>query len=213
MDLTDALDQLGAVERSLVDVERDGRPARAVVLERAFDATAEEVWAAVTDPERLPRWFAPVTGELRLGGRFQVEGNAGGSVERCDAPTSLAVTWEYGEGRSWVEVDLTENAGSTTLRLRHIAHPDPHWDTYGAGAVGIGWDLSFWGLALHLDSGATVDHDAVEAWSAGDDGRAFMSRCGDAWYDAEVAGGTDPVDARERADRTVAFFTGQAELA
>jgi uncharacterized protein YndB with AHSA1/START domain len=212
MDLTDALDQLGAVERSLVDVERDGRPARAVVLERAFGATAEEVWAALTDPERLPRWFAPVTGELRPGGRFQVEGNAGGTVERCDAPTSLAITWEYGEGLSWVEVDLAEAGGSTTLRLRHLAHPDPHWDTYGAGAVGIGWDLSLWGLALHLASGAAVDHEAVEAWSAGEDGRAFMSRCGDCWYDAEVAGGADPAEARARADRTVAFFTGQAEL-
>jgi uncharacterized protein YndB with AHSA1/START domain len=211
MNLTDALDQLGAVQRSIISLDRDGRPARAVVLERSYDAPATDVWDALTDPERLPRWFAPVTGELRLGGRFQVEGNAAGTVERCDAPTSFAITWEYGDGLSWVEVDLSEAEGATTLQLRHIAHPDPHWEEYGAGAVGIGWDLSLWGLTLHLTSGTAVDHEAVEAWSAGEDGRTFMSRCGDAWFDAEVAAGTDPVVARARADRTVAFFTGQGE--
>ena len=59
---------------------------------------------------RIPLWFLPVTGDLRLGGRFQVEGNAGGVVERCDPPRSFAATWECGESTSWLEVRLAATA-------------------------------------------------------------------------------------------------------
>ena len=31
-----------------------------------------DLWEALTSAERIPRWFAPVSGDLRLGGRFQV---------------------------------------------------------------------------------------------------------------------------------------------
>ncbi len=54
-----------------------------------------ELWDAVTNAERIPRWFAAITGELKLGGRYQLEGNAGGDITRCDAPTAVDITWEY----------------------------------------------------------------------------------------------------------------------
>ena len=213
MDLTDALDQIGAVRRGLSSLDHHGRPARALTAEQKYDASAEEVWSALTDPERLPRWFLPVEGDLREGGRYQLVGNAGGTIERCDAPRALAVTWEYGEGISWVEVDLAEADGATTLVLRHIAHVDERWERYGPGAVGIGWDLSMLGLALHLATGESNDADAFMTWAAGEDGQAFMRGSNDRWYDADVAAGADPGDARLRADRTLAFYTGQEEPA
>jgi hypothetical protein len=46
------------------------------VLRRTYDAPIEDVWDACSDPDRLKRWFSPVSGDLRLGGRFQIEGNA-----------------------------------------------------------------------------------------------------------------------------------------
>ena len=49
------------------------------------------------------------------------------------------------------------------------------------------------------------------AWVAGPDGQAFMSSSNDRWYDADVADGAEPDDARLRADRTLAFYTGQEE--
>jgi uncharacterized protein YndB with AHSA1/START domain len=213
MDLTQALDQIGAVRRGLSSLDHHGRPARALTAEQTYDATAADVWDALTDPERLPRWFLPVEGDLRVGGRYQLVGNAGGSIERCDPPRSLAVTWEYGDLVSWVEVDLAETRGSTTLVLRHIAHPDERWERYGPGAVGIGWDLSMLGLALHLATGESNDADAFMAWSTGEEGLAFMRGSNDRWYDADVADGGDPADARLRADRTLAFYTGQEEPA
>ena len=45
------------------------------------------MWDACTDPERIGRWFLPVSGDLRLGGRYQLEGNAGGEILRCEPPT------------------------------------------------------------------------------------------------------------------------------
>jgi len=68
---------LAAVERSLSAEERDGRPARAVILAHTLAAPVEDVWAAATDPNRLSRWFLPISGDLRPGGRYQLEGNAG----------------------------------------------------------------------------------------------------------------------------------------
>ena len=50
----------------------------------------------------------PVSGDLRLGGRFQLQGNAGGGITRCAPPRHLAVTWEFGGQVSWVDVRLFE---------------------------------------------------------------------------------------------------------
>src|SRR4029450_3240708 len=43
-----------------------------VVLRRTYDATAEDVWDAVTDPDRVKRWFLPLSGDLHVGGKFQL---------------------------------------------------------------------------------------------------------------------------------------------
>ena len=216
MDLTDALDQIGAVQRGLSSLEHRGKPARALTAERTYGATATDVWDALTNPERLPRWFLPVEGDLREGGRYQLIGNAGGTIERCDPPRALAVSWEYGDGISWVEVDLSESDGATTLVLRHLMQLDAldeHTERYGPGAVGIGWDLSLLGLQRHVEAGETADPAAFEAWGQSDVGRDFMTRSSAAWRDADIADGADPADAATRADRTRAFYLGEDEPA
>ena len=198
-------------ERALMSMDHHGKPARALVAERHYAAPVDEVWDVLTDPGRLPRWFLPVEGDLRVGGRYQLVGNAGGVVERCDPPRSFAVTWEYGEQVSWLEVDLREADGGTTLVLRHIAHPDDHWDTYGPGAVGIGWDLALHGLSLHLGSGEPVDPAAHEAWSTSEEGKDFIRASSEGWVAADVADGADPGDAQARGDRTTAFYLGEEQ--
>ena len=74
------------------------------------------MWDACTNPERLPRWFAKVTGELRVGGRYQVEGNAGGTIERCDPPgggvVGFAATWEFGGEVSELASEPSDTAAS-----------------------------------------------------------------------------------------------------
>jgi uncharacterized protein YndB with AHSA1/START domain len=81
---------------------------RTVVVRRAFPAPIEDVWDACTTAERISRWFMPVTGDLRLGGKYQLEGNAGGEMLNCEPPRLLRVTWVMGEGpASEVEMRLS----------------------------------------------------------------------------------------------------------
>jgi uncharacterized protein YndB with AHSA1/START domain len=208
--MIDVQEQVSAVRRQVGTRVLEAGEARVVTISRTYGSALEDVWDACTNPERIPRWFLPVSGELRLGGRYQLEGNAGGTIESCDPPTSFAATWEYGGEVSWIELRLTaETNDRTLLQLDHVAHvDDERWAQFGPGAVGIGWDLGLLGLALHLESGEPVDPGEFEAWSTSDDGRDFMERCSEAWREASVAAGTDAGAAQAAADRTTAFYTG-----
>jgi uncharacterized protein YndB with AHSA1/START domain len=168
------------------------------------------VGLACTNAERIPRWFLPISGELRVGGRYQLEGNAGGTIERCDPPRSFAATWEMGGQVTWIELRLSPGAnGGTRFELEHIAHVgDELWAQFGPGAVGVGWDLMLSGLGRHLASGASVDRAEAAAWSASEEGRRFMTLSSQAWCDASIAAGTDTADARAAAARTIAAYTG-----
>ena len=147
----DVESHLGAVRRSVSSLKRDGQPARAVILSRAYAATVEDLWDAVTNGERIPRWFLPVGGELKPGGRYQLEGNAGGVITACERPSHFALTWEYGEDVSWVEVRLADDGvGRARLTLTHTVRLSEHWGQYGPGATGVGWELGLLGLAVHI---------------------------------------------------------------
>lgn len=201
--MTDLLDELKAVHRA-TGTKGD---ARTIVLTRRYDAPAEDVWDAVTDPERLRRWFMPVTGDLRVGGRYQTEGNAGGTIVACEPPRRLAVTWEMGEVKegdlSQVEVRLSEVDGATEFVLEHVATVEPEfWDTYGPGAVGVGWDLSLLGLWGYL-RGAPFDHAEFET---SPEAREYLTASSEDWRVASVAGGIPEEDAKRMADNTTAFY-------
>ncbi|MDO8210294.1 SRPBCC family protein [Conexibacter sp. CPCC 206217] len=203
--------EISAERRQLGTRVLEAGEARVATISRSYDTTLADLWDACTNAERIPRWFLPVSGELRLGGRYQLEGNAGGTIERCEPPESFAATWEYGSEISWIEVRLTaESPERTRLELEHVAHvDDERWDQFGPGAVGVGWDLGLIGLSLHLASaGEQVDPAAVAAWSSSPEGRRFMTLSSEAWRDASIAAGADPAAAHAAAERTTAFYTG-----
>ena len=200
---------LATVERTVSSFERDGRPARSVTLGRSFPVDLEDLWDAVTNSERIPRWFLPITGELELGGRYQLEENAGGVITACEPSARYAVTWEFAEDTSWVEVRCTENAeGDARLELTHTMLHSPHWDQYGPGATGIGWELGLLGLVLHL---TRPDEPKLneEALAASREGKALIEGSAEAWREAGIAAGEDPDAARAAASRTAAFYTGE----
>nr|BFF10262.1 hypothetical protein GCM10025699_15650 [Microbacterium flavescens] len=121
--------QIEAVDRTLRTTELDGEQARVQSLAQTYPSPLDDVWDAVTTGERIARWFAPVEGDLRLGGRYQVVGNAGGEVLACTPPhddsASYRVTWEYGGAVSWLEISLTRvDAQSTRLELTHTAQTE-----------------------------------------------------------------------------------------
>src|SRR5260370_16198190 len=57
------------------------------------------------------RALLPIIGDLRLGGHYQFEGNAGGTIRRCEPPRLLAVTWEMGGSPRWLTISLAGESG------------------------------------------------------------------------------------------------------
>ena len=181
--MIDGNEQVAAVTRA---VSAPGSETRTVTLTQTYASDIDDVWDACTNAERIPRWFLPVTGDLRLGGRYQLEGNAGGTIEECEPPNRFRATWEFGEGISWIDVRLTaEDPTPLVSSSRDTAPVDEHWDQFGPGAVGIGWDLGLIGMSLHLASGAPVDAAEVDEWTRSPEGLQFMTSSSDSWRDAD----------------------------
>ena len=206
----DVASQLAHVGRGVSTEERDGAPARTVTLSRSYETPAAELWDAVTRRERIERWFLPASGELRSGGSYRLEGSASGVITECDAGSRFALTWEFAENVSWVEVLVSgEERGRSRLTLSHAEHLSEHRGEYGPGAAGVGWELALLGLSLHLEQpdAPRLDEGAFGLSAAG---RAFIAGSSEAWAEASIAAGTAPGAAREAAARTTAFYTGES---
>jgi uncharacterized protein YndB with AHSA1/START domain len=208
--MIDIVREIGAVQREVGEGRIASGDGRAVRLRREFPSAIEDVWDAVTNPERISRWFLPITGELRLGGSYQLEGNAGGRVIACEPPHRFRVTWVYGVPSSDADISEVEvrlsAAGEdrTILELEHVAIvPDDRWAEFGPGAVGVGWDGGLLGLQLHL-RGESVD-DPI-AWQLSDEGRDFNTRSSEAWGVANIASGADPEAAARAVRNTTGFY-------
>jgi len=151
----------------------------AVLLRRGYDTPIGEVWDAVTQPDRIKRWFMPISGELRVGGSFQLEGNAGGEILACEPPRLLRAS--FGGPTSIVELRLTPHGDrQTLLELEHTVPIEMAQSGAGALYVGPGWDGALLGLGLFLGGEAIGDpvaaanspqaqefsRQSVSAWAA-----------------------------------------------
>jgi uncharacterized protein YndB with AHSA1/START domain len=209
--MIDIVREIEAVKREVGTGRTAAGEGHAIRLERTYGADIEDVWDALTNPERIGRWFLPISGDYRIGGHYQFEGNAGGEIVACDRPDRLRVTWVYGVPASpadvsEIEIRLTAaGEAATTLVLEHVAIvPDEMWDQFGPGAVGVGWDGGVLDLALHLRGGSVDD---PIAWQLSDEGRAFFTRSSEAWGVANEAAGADPAAAATMVANTTAFYT------
>ena len=179
----DLAEQLAALRRDVV--RDDDRGTVSVTLSRTYDADAEDVWDALTSPVRLPRWFYPVSGDLRVGGSFQLEGNAGGDIRRCDKPTWLQVT--FGNPDSVVDVRLTDTGATTTLELTHTVPVAMAGSGAGALYVGPGWDGAALGLDQYLRGQSIADPvEAANSPEVIEFNRGSISR----WSEAIESSGT-----------------------
>ena len=176
---------------------------------RTYPDPVEDVWDACTNAERIPRWFLPVSGELRLGGRYQLEGNAGGIVERCDPPRLVRRHVGVRRRVSWIEVRLDRRGRRpTAVQLEHIAHvDDARWAEFGPGAVGVGWDSMLLGLTMHLEGDASITPDKAMEWLVSPEGVRFVTESSEAWCAAAIAAGEEPAAAAAAAKRTTAAYT------
>jgi uncharacterized protein YndB with AHSA1/START domain len=122
-------------------LERDGDRLTLFVT-RTFPAPIEDVWAAVTDPERMARWLGtwhgdPTTGQVKF--RMGFEGEGAGeedmAIRECDPPRVLKVTSNVGPYVWYLDVELSEADGLTTL-----AFSQPDVDHEDSLSVGPGWE-------------------------------------------------------------------------
>jgi uncharacterized protein YndB with AHSA1/START domain len=154
--MIDIAHQLKAIHREVGRRPAESGEVVGVVLRRSYDASVEDVWDAVTDPDRLKRWFLPISGDLRVGGTFQLEGNAGGEILECEPPHRLKVT--FGGPTSLVELRLSPGeAGDTTLELEHTVPIEMAGSGAGALFVGPGWDGALMALGLFFAGEAPED--------------------------------------------------------
>ena len=214
--MIDIAREIEAIQRGVGEGEIPAGVGRAVRLQRDFDAPIEDVWDALTNPDRIGRWFLPISGDYRLGGRYQFEGNAGGEILDCERPNRLKVSWVYGEVSSpadvsELEVRLSTVDGGTRFELEHTAVvPEDRWDEYGPGAVGVGWDMGLLGLSLHLTGGSVGD---PIAWQVSPEGRDFAIRSSRAWGAANLACGADPEVVERGVENTIAFYAPDPDAA
>ena len=152
--------------------EATGRPGRregrdAVVFERRFRAPIEDVWAAITEPERLARWIGTWTGDPASGSvSFTMNAEGEGAapstyeIDACEPPRRLVVRSVNDYGVWVLHLDLEHEAGVTTLAFAHVVDdPDmiestgPGWDWYldrlvaaetGADPTALDWDRDYY---------------------------------------------------------------------
>jgi uncharacterized protein YndB with AHSA1/START domain len=153
--IIDIAEQIGAISRAVSQQHTASGETVAVTLERRYTADQADVWQAITDPDRVSRWFLPLTGDLREGGNFQLEGNAAGDIMTCEPPRHLIVT--FGGERSIVDVLLSGDGQQTLLKLTHAVPLELAGSGAGALYVGPGWDGAMLGIALYLAGEMTGD--------------------------------------------------------
>jgi uncharacterized protein YndB with AHSA1/START domain len=187
-------DDISATEREVGNERIAAGEAFTVKLRRRYDSPIEDVWSAFTEPDRLRRWFLPVTGDLRVGGTFDLEGNASGEILHCEPPHRLRVTWVYGDRTAdEVELRLTGSEDGTTVELEHasvtrmvevegrmvdVILNDSETGIWG---LGTGWEMGLIGLGRFL-RGELSEGPAAESFDeSSPELLQLADRCGRAW--------------------------------
>lgn len=139
-----------------------GETIGAVRVEEVYDTDIHDLWEACTAPERLARWLAQVSGDLRLGGTFHAvftsTWTGPGRVDVCDAPHHLLLTMEPGtDDETQMEAWLTEEGARTRLVVEERGLPIGSLHFYGSG-----WQTHLEDLGRALATGASAH---AEPWS------------------------------------------------
>ena len=172
----------------------------------------ERVWAALTEPARLARYFGEVSGELREGGEFQIPMmGVHGLVRRVVEQELLALGWGFEDDASVLELKVSPSADGAGSRFerRHHVQADDHWQQFGPAATGCGWDGALLGLARHMQQPDTKWTEEMTGFETTTEGREFVTATSELWQEAHLAAGADPQHAHEAAARTAAFYRGE----
>ena len=121
-----------------------------VRMEGRYETDIEDLWSALTEPERLARWIADVHGDLQLGGtfhaRFTSSWEGQGRVDVCERPRLLLLSMSPGQAdETVIEARLTGEGDHTRLVVEERGLPLDELAAHGAG-----WQAHVEDLAAHL---------------------------------------------------------------
>ncbi|HEY9408770.1 MAG TPA: SRPBCC family protein [Jiangellaceae bacterium] len=110
----------------------------AVRFERRFRADPVALWSVITEPDQLRHWLAPVSGELREGGEFEVGfvegGRARGTIETCRPESRLELSWAMdGDPAGRLVVELEADDAGSRLVADHAGIVEHEYLRYAAG--------------------------------------------------------------------------------
>jgi uncharacterized protein YndB with AHSA1/START domain len=142
---------------TICELHPDGDRA-ALHFERLYDFTPDELWAALTDPDRIQGWLARATRfELYVGGAVQLDfgesedERATGTIRELDPGRVLEYEWRFpGEDESVVRFEIVPREQGTLLVLDHRRLSRAAAAGYGAGwqahleALGGERELAHW---------------------------------------------------------------------
>lgn len=128
----------------------------ALHFERLYDFTPAELWAALTDPERIQGWLARATRfDLRVGGAVQLDfgdtedQRTTGVIRSLEPGRVLEYDWTFpGEDESVVRFEIVPQQQGTLLVLDHR-----RLGRGSAGGYGAGWQAHLEALAGELELG------------------------------------------------------------
>lgn len=142
-----------------------------VRIEDRYDTAIDDLWAALTDPGRLARWYGQVEGDLRPGGEFHLfleadDWDGTGRVDVCEPPRRLLVTtretdesYRKGHGAqpfdATIAATLTADGDQTILVIEVRGMPLDKIAFYGAG-----WQIHAENLAAYLAGRERGDTEA-----------------------------------------------------
>jgi uncharacterized protein YndB with AHSA1/START domain len=134
----------------------------AVRVEDVFDTDIDDLWEACTNPDRLARWVAKVSGDLRVGGViravFTSTWTGPGRIDVCEKPHHLLVTTEPDtDDEAQIEAWLSAEGPKTRLVVEERGLPRESLHFFGAG-----WQAHLEDLARSLGGDATAD---PESWT------------------------------------------------
>jgi uncharacterized protein YndB with AHSA1/START domain len=114
-----------------------------VRMEDRLATGIDDLWGAITDPDRLAHWYGEVEGELSPGGEFRARVTVGGPrtghVEACEPPQRLLLMIRDPEPQpgqpeqTVIEARLSAEGAQTSLVWEERGMPVNLLPAYGAG--------------------------------------------------------------------------------
>ena len=131
----------------------------AIRVEDVYNTGIDDLWDACTAPERLARWIAEVSGDLRVGGTihasFTSTWTGPGRIDMCEPPHHLLLTMEpETEDEAQIEAWLASDGDQTRLVIEERGLPLANLHFHGAG-----WQA-------HLEDLSRSLAGAPSAWKA-----------------------------------------------